>query len=246
MRSTQLNLSNYKTDKIEAGYLKKYDQVFSELWSEKIRLLELGIRDGGSLMLWKDYFPSGEIAGIDISLPPDFKPAGNIRIFEGSQVDEKFLDRVALDVAPDGFDIIIDDASHIGEMTEKAFWYLFDNHLKNGGIYVIEDWGTGYWSDWPDGKSYKKQRSYMSLLRLKLISRINALRHLPYKRPIYSHSYGMVGFIKTLIDEQGASDLTRGNMKAKPERSSKFERIVVYPHLVFIFKNRTLNNFTCP
>jgi spermidine synthase len=54
---------------------------------------------------------------------------------------------VARKTAPEGFDIIIDDASHFGDLTKIAFWHLFDNHLKPSGLYVIEDWGTGYWSD---------------------------------------------------------------------------------------------------
>jgi len=62
---------------------------------------------------------------------------------------------VARKTAPEGFDIIIDDASHFGDLTKIAFWHLFDNHLKPSGLYVIEDWGTGYWSDWTDGKTYR-------------------------------------------------------------------------------------------
>jgi len=64
-----------------------------------------------------------------------------------------FLSEVACKTAPEGFDIIIDDASHLGKLTKIAFWHLFETHLKGGGFYVIEDWGTGYWSDWPDGMS---------------------------------------------------------------------------------------------
>jgi hypothetical protein len=60
---------------------------------------------------------------------------------------------VARKTAPEGFDIIIDDASHFGDLTKIAFWHLFDNHLKPSRLYVIEDWGTGYWSDWTDGKN---------------------------------------------------------------------------------------------
>ena len=57
----------------------------------------------------------------------------------------------------DGFDIIIDDASHIGELTKATFWHLFDRHLKPGGLYAIEDWGTGYLDDFPDGKKIRAQ-----------------------------------------------------------------------------------------
>jgi glucose/arabinose dehydrogenase len=62
---------------------------------------------------------------------------------------------VARKTAPEGFDIIIDDASHFVDLTKIAFWHLFDNQLKPSGLYVIEDWGTGYWSDWTDGKTYR-------------------------------------------------------------------------------------------
>jgi spermidine synthase len=76
---------------------------------------------------------------------------------------------VARKTAPEGFDIIIDDASHFGDLTKIAFWHLFDNHLKPSGLYVIEDWGTGYWSDWTDGKAYRPRSElysgFLSLLR---------------------------------------------------------------------------------
>ena len=74
---------------------------------------------------------------------------------------------VARKTAPEGFDIIIDDASHFGDLTKIAFWHLFDNHLKPSGLYVIEDWGTGYWSDWTDGKTYRaRSKLYSGLLSL--------------------------------------------------------------------------------
>ena len=59
--------------------------------------------------------------------------------------------------APGGFDIIIDDASHIGELTKTTFWHLFDHHLKPGGLYAIEDWGTGYLDDFSDGKKIQSE-----------------------------------------------------------------------------------------
>src|SRR5438309_8699047 len=52
------------------------------------------------------------------------------------------------ETAPEGFDVIIDDCSHIGELTRISFWHLFEHHLKPGGLYVIEDWSTGYWDSW--------------------------------------------------------------------------------------------------
>ncbi len=63
---TILGLSKYYTDKIH--YLKWYDPLFSPLLDETVKLLEIGIYHGGSLLLWKDYFPNGQITGADLVL----------------------------------------------------------------------------------------------------------------------------------------------------------------------------------
>lgn len=237
MRSSQLHLEQYDSDKIASRYLERYDPVLKPWLENKIVLLELGVDKGGSLLLWRDYFPLGTIVGIDIDLPKELKSTERIYTYEGSQTDTKFLSRVANEIAPDGFDIIIDDASHIGELTKTAFWHLFDNHLKTNGLYVIEDWGTGYWDDWPDGKclnleSYFQRHRKLNPLWLRIAGRLRL------KTPMRCHSYGMVGFVKQLVDEQGAHDVTRAQWKGKSKRASKFENMLITPSIVFIKKAR--------
>ena len=92
MRSTQLNLAAYDSDKIGLGYLEIYDP---------------SVRKGGSLQLWRDYFPLGAIIGIDLRLPENFALGERIQLFEGNQADTTFLSEVAIRTAPEGFDIII-------------------------------------------------------------------------------------------------------------------------------------------
>jgi hypothetical protein len=229
MRSAQLPLAQYDSDKIKNHYLEVYDPIFQPWVEREIVMLELGVHRGGSLLLWRDYFPRGTIVGVDIDLPEGFEPGERIHLHEGSQDDPTFLSRVADTHAPNGFDIIIDDASHLGELTKKAFWHLFDNHLKPNGLYVIEDWGTGYFDDWPDGKSYDLEPQSPDALPA-------AERAQVQKTPMRSHNYGMVGFLKQLIDEQGASDVTKGRVTGTPTRRSKFRSIYITPFLVFIIK----------
>lgn len=236
MRSKQLNLNQYETDKAASGYLDYYDLIMAPLVDQEIKLLEIGILKGGSLLLWCDYFPQGTIIGIDMKLPEDFKPGDCVHAFEGNQMDVQFLSKVANQVAPDGFDIIIDDASHIGELTKISFWHLFDRHLKPGGYYVIEDWGTGYWEDWPDGRRYNPEKTFFSKVWKSLLTRVKIASKIPMKFQWHTHSYGMVGFIKELVDEQGAEDLTRGRLANKPGRESKFESMLIVPSLIFIKK----------
>lgn len=235
MRSLQLPLEQYESDKIASRYLERYDPIFEPWLEKKIVLLELGIDKGGSLLLWRDYFPLGTIVGIDIQLPKGFQPTERIHLFEGSQADPQFLSRVANDIAPEGLDIIIDDASHIGELTKIAFWHLFDNHLKPGGMYVIENWGTGYWDDWPDGRSLDLRTYFQSGFRRSPFL-LKIARKLRLKIPLRCHSYGMVGLVKQLVDEQGAHDVTRAQWKGKSKRASKFENMLITPSIIFIRK----------
>jgi len=244
--SPKLDLEKYDTDKISGKYIDKYEPLLKPYVGKEIFLLELGILKGGSLQLWHDYFPLGKIAGIDLKLPEKFVPAENVYMFKGSQADIKFLSDVSNEIAPDGFDIIIDDASHIGELTKITFWHLFENHLKPGGLYVIEDWGTGYWDDWFDGKSLDfKSYSQNSVTLLKKFQGIytRLLNYIPFLKKIINpatamkcHSYGMVGFIKQLLDEQAANDVTRKNASGKSSRESKFKKMIITSSIVFIIK----------
>jgi len=225
MRSKQLNLDAYGTDKIRMGYLDAYDPILAPWLDKDIKLLELGVYKGHSLELWRDYFPRSMIVGIDLALPDGFVSGERIKLFRGNQADTQFLSEVADKTAPDGFDIIIDDASHIGQLTKTAFWHLFDNHLKQGGLYAIEDWGTGYLDDFPDGKKFDSKPSTSD--------------------PFPCHSHGMVGFVKELVDEQGAASIAMGCKAGW--RLSKFQNVVVTPGIVFVTKaTRTITAHSNP
>ena len=222
----KLNEKEYGTDK-GIQFLRKYENHFNHLVNEKINLLELGILKGDSLLMWRDYFDKGTIVGLDINPIELNDPTNRIHVYQGFQEDKKTLDKIRKETAKDGFDIIIDDASHIGELTKVSFWHLFDNHLKPGGSYVIEDWGTGYWGIWPDGEKYVISDPHM------IGGGIHQCKH-----QFKSHNSGMVGFIKQLVDEQAMAIITRPDRGNKiPERKSKFLKMEIFLGQVFIYKN---------
>jgi hypothetical protein len=247
----------YDTDKVDnVQYLRNYEEFFSSLSNKKIRLLELGIHRGGSLELWKDYFQKGIIVGLDID-PVRFQDnSGRIRTYQGAQQDTELLDRIGKETAPEGFDVIIDDCSHIGLLSRVSFWHLFDHHLRSGGIYVIEDWGTGYWDTWVDGVRYRPHSiSYSRLVYFitwvitaiqthRILGRIHLVNNLlagakatVLKGQCHSHDFGMVGFIKELIDELGMKDITNPEFGIPPHRQSKFRRIQLFPSHLFVVKS---------
>jgi hypothetical protein len=199
----------YGTDKA-GDYLANYVREFAHLADEPLSLLELGVREGASLLLWRDMFPRAQIAGLDINPMSLSDDSGRVHAYQGLQQDRAILDRIASEVAPEGFDVIVDDASHLGRLTAASFGHLFPNHLKPGGIYVIEDWGTGYWPNFPDGKAYggpypaPGQRSKPPTVEPAAPRGIEGLmarlRRSAVRDRFPSHDYGMVGFIKTLVD----------------------------------------------
>jgi hypothetical protein len=198
----------------EVSYLRVYEKLFEPLRDNPLALLELGVKEGGSVRAWEAYFPNARIAGLDRKLP-NCSVSKRVSLFEGDQTDIDLLAHAAAEVAPDGFDIIIDDCAHIGSAAKASFWYLFDNHLKPGGLYCIEDWGTGYWSTWPDGR--------------RLVVEPDTERRMP------SHDAGMVGFIKQLIDELAVVDI-KEDYAEPPQRTSKFAEMSLYVGLCIVRK----------
>jgi SAM-dependent methyltransferase len=223
----------YDTDKLQ-GYVELYEPLLRPFEGQDVRLLELGVRRGGSLLLWRDWFPRGTIVGLDLAPVTLDDPTGRIRVYQGDQADTALLSRIAGETAPDGFDIIIDDASHLAAPTRVSFWHLFDRHLRPGGLYVIEDWGTGYWDSWPDGRCHHPRPAW----RTRLLCWLHA-RGLIRGVGSDTHAHGMVGLVKELIDEQGREELTRRRLGGVPERPSKFAQVLVTGKLVAVWKSNT-------
>jgi hypothetical protein len=138
----------YWSDKAGAHrYTEHYERHLRHLRRRPVRLLEIGVGGyerptwgGASLRMWRDYFPLGEIHGVDIN-EKEIDEA-RIRIHRGDQSDAEFMRRLGREHGP--FDVIVDDGSHINAHVRASFAALFDDFLRRGGIYVIEDMATAY------------------------------------------------------------------------------------------------------
>lgn len=105
----------------------------------KGRLLEIGVKDGASLRMWREYYPSAEIVGIDINKPLEIE---GCTVLQMDQTDVYALRELGK------FDIIIDDGSHMTLHQQISFQYLFNHGLKRGGIYIIEDVHTSFYTSY--------------------------------------------------------------------------------------------------
>lgn len=137
-------LNGFITDKTQHGhgYTKLYEKYFGILRDDPIKLLEIGIAAGHSAQMWRKYFTTGQIYAIDLTLELNqYSKTEGLTLVQGDQTNIDFLKKINEQYGP--FDIIIDDASHIGEYTKITFDCLFPL-LKNGGYYVVEDLQTSY------------------------------------------------------------------------------------------------------
>ena len=180
----------YGTDKWGAHwYAAHYARHFQHLRRKKITLLEIGIGGyekptdgGGSLRMWRRFFPNAQIVGLDYF---DKSPHAEkrIRIYRGDQADEKLLRQIVAEVGRP--DIIIDDGSHLNHHVLKSFEVLFPL-LADDGIYVVEDTQTAYWPD-TGGSSDNLLTAPTSMALLK--SLVDGLNHEEFLKPGYVPSY---------------------------------------------------------
>lgn len=127
---------------------------YRELGRDARRIVEVGVFEGGSALLFADMFPQAKIVGIDLRPEnPAIQAhldrmgyADRVKLHFGvSQDDAQCVpELLARDLAGEAPDLIIDDASHIYGFTTRCFDILFPR-LALGGRYVIEDWGWSYW-----------------------------------------------------------------------------------------------------
>jgi hypothetical protein len=156
-------------------YLPLYDHYFESFRRRErpVRLLEIGVAEGGSLQLWRGYFgPKSVISGIDINPACgafDGEDGNRVRI--GSQADPKFLRDVVGQMG--GVDIVIDDGSHENALTRASFDTLFPL-LSDGGLYVVEDLHTSYWRNF--GGGYYGHTGFLSVCK-RLIDDIHHWYH---------------------------------------------------------------------
>lgn len=115
-----------------------------------LRFLEIGVSEGGSQVFWRNYFgPTATIFGIDIDPTCADRVAADIsHVRIGSQADERFLNAVCEEMG--GVDIVLDDGSHEAPHQRASFEVLWPL-LSPGGVYMIEDVHTAYWSQFQGG-----------------------------------------------------------------------------------------------
>lgn len=132
-------------------YLSEYNRIFNDYREEPVKMLEIGVQNGGSLEIWSKYFQRGEkFIGCDIN------PDCSILKFDDKRISlvvgDANVDSVQAEILEHSseFNIVIDDGSHLSSDIVESFARYFPK-IVDGGVFVAEDLHCSYWQEYEGG-----------------------------------------------------------------------------------------------
>jgi cephalosporin hydroxylase len=120
-------------------YIDVYDGMFSAWKNEPVKLMELGIASGASLLMWSQFFTNGHVVGLDIVEPVRkeyLEKLPNVGMIFGDAYNDdnaKYL----LENLPKQ-DIFIEDGAHDIDNQITAL-LKYNKLVRPGGYYICED-----------------------------------------------------------------------------------------------------------
>ena len=144
-------VNNVKTDKNTShSYLPLYQQLLIGKKESARNILEVGIYDGGSIKLWRDFFINSTVYGLDIMHAN--------RVWSAIKNDPRIILHTSTDAYnPEifannflnkniKFDFMLDDGPHTLESMQQ-FIKLYSQIMTDDGILIIEDVQSWDWID---------------------------------------------------------------------------------------------------
>ena len=119
-------------------YIEYYEQHF-EPRQNKARILEIGVKTGGSLLMWSRYFQEYRIVGVDLSPTWSAPRPFQAELENNPHIELQFnTDSTNTPGVLGNFDFVIDDGAHDVE-TQWATFQAYWPTVMPGGVYFIED-----------------------------------------------------------------------------------------------------------
>lgn len=137
----------HDTDK-GTQFTQVYHRWLGGVREQRLRMLEIGLYNGGSFRMWRDYLPNATLHGIDIeerTLAYQHEvPNSEVRLVD--QGDPYALAAFVGELGGN-YDMILDDGGHTMEQQIVSFEVLWPTVMP-GGIYAIEDLATSYYCEY--------------------------------------------------------------------------------------------------
>ena len=126
-------------------YFSVYDQLFSRFVGKAPVIVEVGVLNGGSLYMWRDFFgPDARIIGVDLNPDAVWLREDGFEIHIGDQTSPQFWEAFFREVGE--VDIFLDDGGHTYPQQIITAASALD-FIRNDGLLVVEDTHTSYMAD---------------------------------------------------------------------------------------------------
>lgn len=124
------------------SYFQVYEQLLRRYVGRKITFVEVGVLNGGSLFMWREYFgPAARIIGIDLNPAARQWQSAGFEIFIGSQSDPQFWRDFYARVG--NVDVLLDDGGHTNRQQIITVHESLP-HINDDGLIVVEDVHASY------------------------------------------------------------------------------------------------------
>jgi hypothetical protein len=124
------------------SYFQVYEEVLARFVGKPITFVEVGVFNGGSLFMWREYLgPQARIIGIDMNPDAQRWREHGFEIFIGDQSDPDFWDRFYAEVG--NVDVLLDDGGHMNQQQIVTAHKALDR-INDGGCLIVEDVHTSY------------------------------------------------------------------------------------------------------
>jgi len=125
-----------------SSYFQVYEELLRRFRGQKVTLVEIGILDGGSLFMWREFLgPQARIIGIDLNpLCRELEKDG-FEIFIGDQSSPIFWSEFFAKVGV--VDVLIDDGGHTN-LHQLVTLQASLEHIRDGGLILVEDVHASY------------------------------------------------------------------------------------------------------
>ena len=228
-------LESHKPSLKISSYFFVYDHIFKEFVNKEITFVEIGVLNGGSLLMWRNFFgPNARIIGIDLNPAAQKSESDGFEIYIGNQANEKFWEETLKSIGQ--IDILLDDGGHTYKQQVVTANCVLP-FIKNGGLLVTEDTITSYRSGFgPKRYTFMKYvKNYMDYINLRSTG-------LPMDSPEIVWSITVFGSIVVFHVDRSMASVSAQRMKNKHSELSEID-FRFYDNIFgkFIYINRFKN-----
>jgi hypothetical protein len=176
-----------------SSYFQVYEELLGKYRDSRVIFVEIGVLNGGSLFMWRDYFgPAARIIGIDVNPEAKKWEAHGFEIYLGSQSDEGFWDQFFESVGQ--VDVVLDDGGHTNEQQIITAVKCIP-HIADGGMLIVEDTHASYQAVFGNPSKY----SFISYCK-SLVDAVNArFPSLEASRRLLSELVYSIGFYESIV-----------------------------------------------